>query len=171
MRNCNLLRFFAVPIVHVASADAAARLELVHASHERARRPAEPPALRPSTETRHLSNSSGFVLSDGCSPGEIGFEDRRSRRIAWRRCKLRLHPTFSAFLSISLARRCQPGPDARRESITSWSSRKDNIFLGLASFGRPRLRLTGAEASLIRYLGDERSGASPARTFLRPRFT
>lgn len=69
-----------------------------------------------------------------------------------------LHPTFNAFLSISLARRCQPGPDARRELITSWSSRKDNIFLGLASFGRPRLRLTGAEASLI--LGDERSGTS-----------
>src|ERR1700731_4739384 len=30
--------------------------------------------LRPSTETRRLSDSSGFVLSDGCEPGEIGFE-------------------------------------------------------------------------------------------------
>src|ERR1700690_413976 len=30
--------------------------------------------LRPSAETRRLSDSSGFVLSDGCEPGEIGFE-------------------------------------------------------------------------------------------------
>jgi hypothetical protein len=30
--------------------------------------------LRPSTETLHLSDSFGFVLSDGCEPGEVGFE-------------------------------------------------------------------------------------------------
>src|ERR1700722_2728139 len=96
--------------------------------------------------------------------GRRGAESGKQRQ--WRTCfggsgerRGCFHPTFSAFLSISLARRCQPGPDARRESITSWSSRKDNIFLGLASFGRPRLRLTEAEASLIR--GDEGSGASP----------
>jgi hypothetical protein len=123
MRNWNLLRCFAVPIVHVASADASARLELLHASLDRARRPAEPPALRPSTETRHLSDNSGFVLSDGCSPGEIGFEDRRARRIAWRRCEPRLHPTFSAFLSISLARRYQAGPDAIRVTRNPCTSR------------------------------------------------
>src|SRR5271155_5182014 len=30
--------------------------------------------LRPSAETLRLSDSSGFVLSDGCELGEIGFE-------------------------------------------------------------------------------------------------
>ena len=30
--------------------------------------------LRPSTETRRLSDSSGFVLSDGCEPSETSFE-------------------------------------------------------------------------------------------------
>jgi hypothetical protein len=34
MRNCSLLGSFDVPIVNVGGADAAARLELVHASHE-----------------------------------------------------------------------------------------------------------------------------------------
>ncbi len=45
----------------------------------------------------------------------------------------------AALRSVSLIRRCQPGPLRRKCAITSGSSRSDTSVLVLSAFGRPRI--------------------------------
>ncbi len=59
----------AAPITAVEEGHAHARAPAVNSAEQRGEG-----ELRPSIETRHLSDSFGSVVSDGCEPGEIDFE-------------------------------------------------------------------------------------------------